>query len=57
MTREELEILVILIVTLGLVGVLTVYVGWKLTKIGKGLKDIAEGLQKLGKSPRKKGGS
>ena len=52
---EGVDIVVIfLMVAIGLVLGMTIYVEWKLTKIARGLKDIAEDLRKLGKSPGKK---
>ena len=54
MTETGVDIIVILIVAGGLMIGLILYVEWKLTKIARDLKDIAEALQRLGKSPGKK---
>ena len=56
MTKGEIDILIVLIGLGGLLAVMWAYLEWRLIKIARGLKDIAEGLQKLGKSPKKKGG-
>ena len=54
---EGIDIVIIfLMVAIGLLVVIWAYIEWRLIKIARGLKDIAEALQKLGKSPKKKGG-
>ena len=57
MTEAKVAIGFIMIVTGGVLFLVILYIWWELSKIGKELKDIAEGLQRLGKSPKKKGGS
>ena len=57
MTKAGVDIVVISIVMGGVAFVVLFYVGWQLDKIQKKLKDLAEALQKLGKSPKKKGGN
>ena len=56
MTKVEVDIIVISLVASGLILAIILYVGRVLTKIQDKLEDLAEALQKLGKSPKKKGG-
>ena len=57
MTKEGMDTGFIIIATGGFTFLVILYIWWELRKIGKELKDLAEGLQRLGKSPKKKGGS